>query len=62
MTVTVIPTPAQQCAEALKQARLNRHHPTCRCGLYRQNGAPYCTSGEATWAGILDRLIDRARS
>lgn len=59
-TITTIPTPAKQCAEAVKQARRYRHQPECRCGHYRQNGAPYCTSGEATWSSILDRLIDRA--
>lgn len=58
-TITRIPTPVQQCQEAVKQARLHRHHPDCRCHMVRQNGSPYCSDGEATWSSILDRLIDR---
>lgn len=61
MTATV----TAELSNALRQARLARHHPDCRCGIYRDapepmRGAPYCTPAEWRWESMLDRLITKA--
>lgn len=59
MTVS-ISSPEQQLADAVRICREQRHHPDCRCGLYRnQDRAPFCTAFESSWARIVDDLIDR---
>lgn len=57
-SVTRVVKPADQIATALEQMRKYRHHPDCRCGNYRNNGASFCTPQESTWSNIVDRLID----
>lgn len=57
MAVTEIVSVTKQIASVLDQVQRYRHHPDCFCCSYQT----YCTSNEATWASILDRLIDRAR-
>ncbi len=46
--------------DALHFVRTNRHHPTCRCGRWRDtDGAPFCTPAEALWSRALNRLLDK---
>ncbi len=56
-SVTNIVKPSDQIVTALAQKRRYQHHRDCRCGLYRLNGAPFCTAQESTWSAIVDRLI-----
>lgn len=47
-----------QLADALTQARMSRHHRTCRCNLYRSvKGAGYCRVEEWRYCEIIDRLL-----
>ena len=62
MTVTQIPTPQAALEQAVTQVRRSRHHQDRRCGMFRAGGSPFCSSGEASWSSILDRLIEQARN
>lgn len=56
-----------ELATAVDRARHARHHPDCRCGIYRRadcsayHNAPFCTADERLWVSTVDKLIDQIR-
>ena len=50
-------TSADQLAAAVSKVRHSRHHPDCRCGVYRKSGAPYCSTQEWQFSNLVDRIL-----
>ncbi|MEX7470169.1 hypothetical protein AB4Z39_10700 [Mycobacterium adipatum] len=62
MTVS-IGTLQEQLADAVQLCRRYRHQDGCQCYAYRNKaGEAFCTANESSWSGVVDRLIDKART
>ncbi len=55
-TFTTFTDSREKVREALAQVRRNRHFAGCRCGIVKGG---FCSTEEATWSSILDRLLDK---
>jgi hypothetical protein len=54
MPVTTHTDLRAQLKSALRQVRLSRHYPECRCGAFKHN---FCTADESLWSNTVNRLL-----